>query len=405
MLQQKMHGNPLVYLDSAATALKPRQVIDPLAEFYLHRYATVNRAIYELSVGATFEYQQARAKVQRLLNASCPEEIIFTRGTTESINLVASCVSQAILGPNTKILLTEMEHHSNIVPWQLCQKMYGFEIEVIPIDEDGTLAFAPEMITEQTAFVSLTHISNVLGTINPLKEIIAAAHAKGAYVLVDGAQSAPHLPIDVSDLDCDFFVFSGHKLFGPNGIGALYAKKELLEKLPPYQGGGDMIEHVTFAKTTFNTPPLKFEAGTPIIAEAISLGHAVDYISALGIQKIHDYEQALLTYTLDKLHAIDRVQLLPAPSNKSSLISFNVEGVHHLDLGTLLDFKGIAIRTGHHCAQPLMHRLGITGCLRLSLAFYNTQEDIDRFIKALKESLQQFGDTLDCDRNKRLDLN
>lgn len=387
MLEATMHGKPLIYFDSAATAQKPQVVMDTLSTFYSTQYGTVHRAVYQLAGRATELYQAARGKAKTFLNASADEEIIFTRGTTESINLIAYCFGKAFIQPGDEILISSLEHHSNIVPWQILCEDRGAVLRVIPMLDTGDLdqdAYR-KLLTPKTKLVAIGHIANSLGTIHPIKQMIAEAHAAGAKVLIDGAQAAPHLPIDVQDLDCDFYVFSGHKVFGPNGIGVLYGKKELLEQLPPYQGGGDMIETVTFEQTTYAPLPLKFEAGTPIIAEAIALGAALDYIEALGREAITAHETALLNYALEQMCTIPEVIIYGDPKERSAIISFNVEGVHPLDLGTMLDLRGIAIRTGHHCAQPTMDRLGVTATARASFSIYNTREEVDRFIQAIKE--------------------
>ena len=390
MLKKTMHGKPLVYLDSAATSQKPQQMIDTLADFYANHYATVHRAIYDLSVYATGAYHQARLKGQKFLNAKHPEEILFTRGTTESINLVAHSFCKAFIQPGDEILITEMEHHSNIVPWQLVAEEFKATLKIVPILDSGDLNIAAlkAMLSPRTKILALTHISNVLGTINPIKTIADLVHQAGACLLVDGAQAAPHLKIDVQALGCDFYVFSGHKLFGPNGIGILYGKKDLLEKMPPYQGGGDMIEHVTFEKTTYNALPLKFEAGTPIIAEAIALGSAIDYFTAIQTEEMHAHELSLLKHAEAGMKKIPHLHIVGHPQERGSLICFHVDGIHPLDLGTLLDFKGIAIRTGHHCAQPLLQRLNLNACARASFAFYNTLEEVDYFLKSLQEVIE-----------------
>jgi cysteine desulfurase / selenocysteine lyase len=390
MLKRSMHGKPLIYLDSAATAQKPQAVIDAITHFYQHAYATVHRAVYELCAEATREYQQSRELLQTFLNAACVEEVIFTRGTTESINLVAYSFGKAFIKPGDEILITAMEHHSNIVPWQLLCEDRGAVLKVAPINDQGELILDEfeKLLTDKTRLVAICHISNSLGTVNPVKSIIAMAHQKGAKVLVDGAQSAPHMQIDVQDLDADFYVFSGHKLYGPTGIGVLYGKKELLNQMPPYQGGGDMVDLVTFEKTTYQELPLKFEAGTPLIAEVIGLGAAVKYVQAIGFDAIHSWEQRLLQHGTEQIQQIPGLRILGTARDKGALISFTVEGAHPLDIGTLLDLKGIAIRTGHHCAQPVMRRFGVPSAARLSMAFYNSLEEIDTFIASLKQVIQ-----------------
>jgi cysteine desulfurase/selenocysteine lyase len=390
MLKKTMHGKPLVYLDSAATAQKPQCVIDAITDFYTDHYGTVHRAIYELSVLSTKEYQQVRQRVAAFLNASKPEEIIYTRGTTESINMVAYSFGKAFIKPGDEVVLTEMEHHSNIVPWQIMCEDRGAVLKVIPLNERGELRLDvfEGLLSEKTKIVSVAHISNALGTLNPIKEIIAMAHAAGAKVLVDGAQSAPHMPIDVQELDADFFVFSGHKLYGPTGIGILYGKGELLEQMPPAQGGGDMIDKVTFPKTTYNILPMKFEAGTPMIAEVIGLGAAVDYISAVGLDRIQKWEHELLLYATEAMQAIEGLRIIGTAQKKGAIISFIVDGTHPLDLGTMLDLQGVAVRTGHHCAQPAMRHFGITGTARASFGLYSNQQDVDTLVMSLEKALK-----------------
>lgn len=389
MLRKRMHGKPLVYLDSAATAQKPQAVIDAISRYYQEDYGTVHRAVYELSIRATKEYQQTREKIKSLLNAAKAEEIIFTRGATESINLIAYAFGKAFIKPGDEILITEMEHHSNIVPWQLLCEDRGAVLKVVPINDLGELILEEyeKLLTDKTRLVSLCHISNALGTVNPLKTIIAKAHRRGAKVLVDGAQSAPHMPIDVQDLDADFYVFSGHKFFGPTGIGVLYGKESLLNEMPPYQGGGDMIDSVSFDKTTYQVLPLKFEAGTPMIAEVIGLGAAVDYVQAIGFDAIQSWEHNLLQSATEQLREISGLRILGQSSQKGALITFVVEGVHPLDIGTMLDLQGIAVRTGHHCAQPVMRRFGVKSAVRASFAFYNTLAEVNAFVDSLKYTI------------------
>jgi cysteine desulfurase/selenocysteine lyase len=387
VLKTSMHGKPLIYFDSAATAQKPQVVIDAMTTFYEKNYGTVHRAIYELSTHATKEYEETRKKVARLLNAEKNEEIIFTRGTTESINLVAHCFGKAFIFPGDEVIISEMEHHSNIVPWQMLCEDRQAVLKIIPFNDKGELDLDTfrNLLSSKTKIVAIAHVSNALGTLNPVKEIIEMAHAVGAKCLVDGAQSTPHMKIDVQDLNADFFVFSGHKLYGPTGIGVLYGKEELLNQMPPYQGGGDMIEKVTFLKTTYNTLPLKFEAGTPMIAEVLGLGHAVTYIETIGLDAIYNYEHELLTYAMGKTQEIEGLKIIGTADKKGAIISFIIDGVHPLDLATLLDLQGVAIRTGHHCAQPVMRHFGITSASRASFAFYNTKEEIDNFILSLKD--------------------
>jgi len=391
LLKITMHGKPLIYLDTGATAQKPKKVIDTLHDFYSNRYGTVHRAVYDLAVYATKAYQEARVKIQKFLNAKHMEEIIFTRGTTESINLVAYSFGKAFIQPGDEILISEMEHHSNIVPWQIACEDRGAVLKIIPVTDVGEIDLEAykNLLNEKTKLVSITHVSNVLGTINPIKEMVKLAHERGAKFLVDGAQAAPRVPVDVQDLDCDFYAFSGHKCYGPNGIGALYGKTELWEKMPPYQGGGDMIESVHFEKTTYNVLPMKFEAGTPIIAEAIALGAAIDYLQTIGMEKIHQHENELTRLLTSKLLEIEGLTIIGNAPNKCGVVSFIVEGIHPLDLGTLLDLKGIAIRTGHHCAQPLLRKFGLTATARASFGLYNTAEEVDLFIENLTQVIEK----------------
>lgn len=390
MLNQTMHGKPLIYLDTAATAQKPTAVIDAISHFYSHEYGTVHRAIYQLAAKSSENYEKTRQKAKSFLNAAQVEEVIFTRGTTESINLVAYSFGKAFIKPGDEILISAMEHHSNIVPWQIMCEDRGAILKVIPMNEYGELKMEEyaSLLNSRTKLVAITHISNSLGTINPIKQIIAMAHQTGAKVLIDGAQSAPHFTIDVQDLDADFFVFSGHKLMGPTGIGVLYGKASLLDQMPPYQGGGDMIETVYFEKTTYNTLPLKFEAGTPLIAEVAGLGAAIDYIQGIGLEAIQKWENQLLVYATQHMEQIDELKIIGKAAHKGSLISFTIDKIHPLDLGTLLDLKGIAVRTGHHCAQPVMRFFDVPATTRASFAFYNTKEEIDSFITALKTVIQ-----------------
>lgn len=387
MLKKTMHGKPLIYFDSAATAQKPNAVIEAISNFYANDYGTVHRAIYELSINATLQYQQVRQKIAHLLNAEKVEEIIFTRGTTESINMVAYSFGKSFINPGDEILITEMEHHSNIVPWQMLCEDRKAVLKVVPMNHDGELKMVEfmKLLTSKTKLVAVGHVVNSLGTVNPVKEIIAFAHQVGAKVLVDGAQSAPHMKVDVQDLDADFYVFSGHKFYGPTGIGVLYGKAALLDAMPPYQGGGDMIEKVSFLKTTYNTLPMKFEAGTPMIAEVIGLGAAVDYVEQLGLENIHRYEHELLVHGTQAISDIEGLRLIGTAKEKAAIISFVVEGVHPLDLGTMLDLRGIAIRTGHHCAQPVMQHFNVPSTARASFAFYNNKDEVDRFAEALRD--------------------
>lgn len=386
MLKKTMHGKPLIYLDTAATAQKPQGVIDTLTQFYQDHYGTVHRAVYELAACATKEFQEARKKAAKFVNAAKPEEIIFTRGTTESINLVAYSFGKAFVKPGDEILISAMEHHSNIVPWQILCEDRGATLKVIPMNDAGELLIEEyqKLLTSKTKLVSVTHISNTLGTVNPIQEMIRMAHAVGAVVLIDAAQSAPNRPLDVQTLDADFLVVSGHKVYGPTGIGILYGKEVLLNRMPPYQGGGDMIEKVTFEKTTYNVLPLKFEAGTPIIAEVIALGTALDYLQAANLRSIEAWEEKLRAHLMPQLLEIPGMRLIGTAHNKAGIVSFVVEGTHPLDLATLLDLQGIAIRSGHLCAQPVMNSFGIPAVARVSFGLYNTLEEVDHFVAALK---------------------
>lgn len=391
MLHQTMHGKPLIYFDTAATALKPQSVIDCLSNFYQHHYGTVHRAVYQLASHATTEYQNARHKVQKLLNAKHLEEIIFTSGTTDAINVLAYSFGKAFLQPGDEILITEMEHHAGIVPWQIVCEDRGASLKVVPFNELGELDLETfkNLLSSKTKIVSIAHISNALGTLNPIKNIIKLAHHHGAKVLIDGAQAVPHMSVDVQDLDADFYVFSGHKLYGPTGIGVLYGKKELLEQLPPAKGGGDMIKTVDFAKTTYNEIPTKFEAGTPPIAQAIGLGAAIDYAQNIGLSAIEQHEQSLLCYATQQMKRIPGLQIIGRARKKGAIISFTIEGTHPLDIATLLDLKGIAIRSGHNCAQPTMKHFHLSATARASFGLYNTKEEIDIFCHALEDVTAQ----------------
>jgi cysteine desulfurase/selenocysteine lyase len=385
ILSQKVHGKPLVYLDNAATTQKPRSVLNALEVFHEEYNANVHRGVHDLSARATREYEGARDKVRRFINAAEAREIIFTRGTTEAINLVSQSWGRANLKSGDEVLLTHMEHHSNIVPWQMLCQEKGAKLKVAPVTPAGELMMDDfeKLLTARTRLVAVAHVSNALGTVNPVKEIVRSAHGKGALVLVDGAQAVNHRPVDVRDLDADFYAFSGHKLFGPTGIGVLYGKAALLEEMPPWQGGGDMIESVTFAKTTYNVLPHKFEAGTPNIAGAIGLGAAVDYLSSLGMDRIAAYEKGLLEYATQRMSSLPEVQIIGTAQDKASVISFKMGKAHPHDVGAILDQQGIAVRTGHHCTQPLMERLGLTATARASFAFYNSRKEVDVFIQAL----------------------
>ncbi|MDR0427066.1 MAG: cysteine desulfurase [Dysgonamonadaceae bacterium] len=388
ILQREVFGKPLVYLDNAATTQKPVRVIKKIEEVYSTINSNIHRGVHHLSQLATTAHEEARKTVQEYIHAPNSREIIFTRGTTESINLLASSFCRSQCRSGGEIILTAMEHHANIVPWQMQQSQTGIKIRVVPITEKGEIRLEDieELISSETRLISLTHVSNVLGTINPIKEIIRLAHNYDIPVLIDAAQSVQHLEIDVQDLDCDFLVFSSHKMYGPTGIGVLYGKENLLEKLPPYQGGGEMIAHVSFQKTTFNELPFKFEAGTPDYVGTVALAEAIRYINELGLSDIHHYEKELLRYATTELMKIDGMRIIGQSEKKSPVISFLVKNIHPYDMGMLLDRMGIALRTGHHCAQPLMESLGIEGTLRASFAFYNTKEEIDVLIEGIKKA-------------------
>ena len=388
-LRQLVYGKNLVYFDNGATSQKPQIVLDAINAYYAKDNANIHRGVHYLSQQATTAYEIARKTIQTALNADKSEEIIFTKGTTDGINLVANSFGE-LLSAGDEIIITAMEHHSNIVPWQMLCARKNLVLRVAPINQKGELIEEEfdKLCTTKTKLIAITHISNTLGTINPVKEIIQKAHAVGAKVLVDGAQSIQHMPIDVQDLDCDFFVFSGHKVFGPTGIGVLYGKYALLDAMPPYQGGGDMIAKVTFEQTTYNELPFKFEAGTPHIAGGICLGKAFEFLDALDMDAIQVYEKELAAYAQDLIETIDGVRIIGEAKNKTSVVSFVVDGIHPFDIGTLLDKQGIAVRTGHHCTQPLMSFYGIPGTVRASFAFYNTKEEVDIFITALEKSIR-----------------
>ena len=404
ILQRKVYSKPLVYLDNAATTQKPLSVLDAMRDEYLNVNANVHRGVHYLSQQATDLHEAAREKVRQFINARKTEEIVFTRGTTEAINLVASSFCESQMQAGDEVLVTEMEHHSNIVSWQLQAMKRGIIVKHLPITDDGQLdlSLLTSYLSPRTKLVSIAHVSNVLGTVNPVEEIIRIAHEHGIPVLVDGAQSAPHMKIDVISMDCDFFAFSGHKMYGPTGIGVLYGKEEWLEKLPPYQGGGEMIDKVTWEKTTFERLPFKFEAGTPDYVATHGLAKAIEYIDSIGFDAIQQHEQELTRYCMEQLQTIDGMtiygpvgDLSPltshlSPLNKDAVVSFNVGNIHHLDMGTLLDRLGIAVRTGHHCAQPLMDRLGISGTVRASFALYNTKEEIDTLVAGIRRVSQMF---------------
>ena len=392
ILSRPMRGKPLVFLDSAASAQKPQAVLDAIADFYSNHYANIHRGLYELSETATRLHEQARAKVQALLHAAQSREIVFTRNATEAINLVAQSFVRNQIGPGDEVLITCMEHHANIVPWQLICQEKGARLRVAPISDAGELLTddLEELIGPRTRLVAVAHVSNVLGTVNPVRRIIEVAHGRGVPVLVDGAQAVPRLAVDVQELGCDFYVFSGHKLYGPTGIGALYGRADLLEAMPPYQGGGEMISSVSFEKTSYNEIPYKFEAGTPDIAGAIGLAAAIDYVEAIDLERIAAHEHALLAYGTELLSAIPEVRLIGTAREKTGVLSFVVEGIHPHDVGTILDGEGIAIRAGHHCAQPLMDRLGLPATARASLGLYNDQSDLDRLAEGIRKVIEVF---------------
>ena len=393
ILHQKVHGHPLIYFDNAATSQKPLKVINAISEYYLQENSNIHRGAHYLSNQATEKYEKSREAVRHLINAESTEEIILTKGTTESINLVASCLSQYLFKPGDEILISGLEHHANIVPWQIAADQKGALIKVIPILDSGELDLVAfkNLLSPKTKLLALSHISNVLGTINPVEEMIALAKEKGALVLIDGAQSAPHMIVDVQALDCDFFCFSAHKIYGPTGIGVLYGKKAQLEKMPPYQSGGEMIKEVTFKGTTFNNLPYKFEAGTPNIAGGIGLLAAVEFIEEVGLEHIARREAELLAYATKKLKELGGIQFVGEAKEKAAVISFLVDGIHPSDLGSVLDKLGIAVRTGHHCAQPIMDRFEIPGTVRASFAVYNTENEIDMFIEGIDKVKKMFG--------------
>ena len=392
ILKQEVRGKPLVYLDNAATSQKPQVVLDTLVRYYTTENSNIHRGIHYLSERATQDYEGARTRVRQFLNASDDREIIFVRGTTEGINLVAQSYGRQHVGEGDEIVISAMEHHSNIVPWQILCQEKGARLRVVPINDDGELLLDEyeKLLGPRTKLVSIVHVSNSLGTINPIKQIVELAHDNGVPVLVDGAQSVPHLPIDVHELGCDFFTFSGHKLFGPTGVGVLYGKADLLESMPPYQGGGDMIKSVTFEKTTYNSLPFKFEAGTPNIGGVIGLGTAIDYVTGLGLDTIGAYESELLGYGTQCLSTVEGLRLIGTAGEKAGILSFVIGDIHPHDIGTILDTEGIAIRTGHHCTQPLMERLGVSATARASLAFYNTRQEIDALVKGLYKVIEVF---------------
>jgi len=392
ILRQTVHGKPLVYLDNAATSQKPRQVIEAVSRYYERDNANVHRAVYELAERATRAYEDARAGVARFLGAADPREIVFVRGATEAINLVAWSFGRANVGPGDEILVTGMEHHSNIVPWQLLCQQTGARLRVVPIDDRGELVLEeiPKLLTPRTKLMALTHVSNALGTINPVEEIAALARNRGVPVLIDGAQAVPHMKVDVQALGCDFYAFSGHKVFGPMGIGALWARAEHLEAMPPWQGGGEMIASVTFEKTTYNRVPWKFEAGTPDVAGAVGLAAALDYVTRVGLDRIAAWEAELLAYATERLAEVPGLELIGTARRKAAVLSFVLDVAHPHDVGTVLDREGLAVRTGHHCAQPVMDRFGVPATVRASLAFYNTREEIDALVRGLHRVRETF---------------
>lgn len=392
ILSRAVYGRPLVYLDNAATTQKPRQVVEAITDEYYNVNANVHRGVHYLSQQATDLHEEAREKVRRFINASSTSEIIFTRGTTESLNLVVSSFCDEFMQEGDEVIVSVMEHHSNIVPWQLQAAKKGISIRVIPMTDGGELKLEEyeRLFTDRTKIVSVTHVSNVLGTVNPVEEMIRIAHAHGVPVMVDGAQSTPHFAVDVQAMDCDFFAFSGHKMYGPTGIGVLYGKEDWLDRLPPYQGGGEMIESVSFEKTVFERLPFKFEAGTPDYVATHGLAKAIDYITAIGMDKIRQHEKELTRYAMQRLAEVEGIRLFGRSDSKDAVVSFLVGNIHHLDMGTLLDRLGIAVRTGHHCAQPLMIRLGIQGAVRASFALYNTKEEIDTLVEGIKRVARMF---------------
>lgn len=393
ILRQSVHGKQLVYLDNAATTQKPQAVIDALTSYYTTDNSNVHRGVHTLSERATKHYEGARSRIRRFLNAASDREIIFVRGVTEGINLVAHSYGRKNIGAGDEIIISTIEHHSNIVPWQMLCEETGATLKIIPIDERGDLRLDEyeRLLSDRTKLVAVIHVSNALGTINPVKSMIELAHKRKIPVLVDGAQSAPHLVVDVQDLDCDFFVMSGHKIYGPTGIGVLYGKAALLEAMPPFQGGGDMILSVSFAKTIYNVLPYKFEAGTPDISGAIGLAAAIDYIESIGMEAIAEWERVLLDYATTELLKIDRLKIIGTARKKASVLSFTLDGIHPHDIGTILDQEGIAVRTGHHCAQPVMECFGIPATARASFAFYNTKEEIDALASGIRKVIEVFG--------------
>ena len=393
VLRQKVNGKPLVYLDNGASSQMPQSAIDRIDAYHSHEHANVHRGIHSLSQHATDAYEATREKVRKLINARYLEEIIYTTGTTDSINLVASSYGRKFFREGDEILVSEMEHHANIVPWQLIAEQTGARLKVIQMNEHGELIMDSfyQQLSEKTKMVAVVHVSNALGTINPIEEIISAAHEKGAKVLIDGAQAVPHSVVDVQELNADFYAFSAHKMCGPTGFGILYGKKEILEEMPPYRGGGDMIDKVTFEKTTWNDLPFKFEAGTPPIAAGVGFGAGIDFLNSVGMDNIAAREQELVDYATEKLSKIEGLTIVGTAEHKASVISFLLDGIHPTDAGTILDKEGIAVRTGHHCAQPVMEHFKIPGTLRASISFYNNEDDIDRLVEAIEYTKEFFG--------------
>ena len=393
ILSREVYGRPLVYLDNGATTQKPRQVVEAMVDEYYNVNANVHRGVHFLSQQATDLHEESREVVRRFIHAKSTNEIIFTRGTTESINLLAFSFGEAMVKEGDEIVVSVMEHHSDIVPWQMMCERKGAHLRVLPMTDEGELRLEEldGLLTERTRLVCCTQVSNVLGTVNPVKEVVRIAHEKGVPVLVDGAQSVPHMVVDVQDLDCDFFAFSGHKVYGPTGVGVLYGKEEWLEKLPPYQGGGEMIKNVSFERTTYNELPYKFEAGTPDYVATHALAKALEYVEGLGMENIYAHEQELTRYALERMQEIEGMRILGMAQERDAVISFLVGDIHHLDMGTLLDRLGIAVRTGHHCAEPLMHRLGVEGTVRASFGLYNTLEEVDALVGGIKRVARMFG--------------
>lgn len=393
LLRQRVNGKQLVYFDNAATSQKPQIVIDTILRYYMEENSNIHRGVHYLSEKATQAYEASRSKVKDFLNAASTKEIVFVRGTTEAINLVAASYGKLAIGKGDEVVISALEHHSNIVPWQIACEERGASLRVIPMNDRGELIIDEyaRLLTKKTKIVAIVHVSNALGTINPVKQMITMAHAQNIPVLVDGAQSVPHMKVDVRDLDADFYAFSGHKMFGPTGIGVLYGKEKWLEAMPPYQGGGDMIKSVTFEKTIYNDLPYKFEAGTPSIASGVGLGAAIDYLRQMDFRSVTAYEADLLNYATTRLAAIPRVKIIGTAAAKASVLSFTIDGIHPHDIGTILDLEGVAIRTGHHCAQPVMLRYGIPATARASFAFYNTKDEVDIFIKGVEKVIEVLG--------------